>query len=220
MSTAVIMKRIAEASPRFKARVAGALYLFSVVTAAFTELFAHGRWNIAGGLIAVAVMVVVTLLVYDIFKPVNRGLCLLAAFISLAGLSFEAFRWQPQRVNIAIVFAGFYCLLIGYLILRSAFLPRIVGGLMVIAGLSWLTYLSNPLVNYLSPYNLACGFLGEAAVFLWLLVMSVNVPKRKKKQEFGELAEPSQRLVSAIPLTDGHQEKVDQQPPPITRAVV
>ena len=55
MSAAVMMKRIAEASPRFKARIAGALYLLSVVTAAFTELFVHGRLNFAGGLIAVAV---------------------------------------------------------------------------------------------------------------------------------------------------------------------
>jgi hypothetical protein len=66
---AFMMERIREASPRFKARIAGALYLLSVVTAAFTELFVRGRLNIAGGLIAVAVMVVVTLLLYDIFKP-------------------------------------------------------------------------------------------------------------------------------------------------------
>jgi hypothetical protein len=191
MSAAVIMKRIAKVSPRFKARIAGALYLLSVVTAAFTELFLIGRWNVAGGLIAVAVMVVVTLLVYDIFKPVNRGLSLVAAFVSLVGLSCEALRLQPQGVNIAIVFAGFYCLLIGYLIFRSTFLPRILGGLMVIAGLGWLTYLSNPLVNYLSPYNLACALLAEASVFLWLLVMSVNVPKHQRKQELGELTGPS-----------------------------
>jgi Domain of unknown function (DUF4386) len=213
MSTVVLMEPIVKVSPRLKARIAGALYLLSVLTAAFTELLARGRWNIAGGLIAVAIMVVVTLLLYEIFKPVNRGLSLLAAFFGLVGLGFEAFRWQPQGVNIAIVLAGFYCLLIGYLIFRSTFLPRILGGLMVIAGLGWLTYLSNPLVNYLSPYNLASALLAEASVFLWLLVMGVNIPKRKKKQELGELTEPSQRLVSAIPLTDGHQEKVDQQPP-------
>jgi hypothetical protein len=43
----------------------------------------HGRLNIAGGLIAVALMVVVTLLVYDILKPVNNSLSLLAAFFNL-----------------------------------------------------------------------------------------------------------------------------------------
>jgi len=219
MSAAEMMK-IAKVSPRFKARIAGALYLLSVVTAAFTELFVRSRWNIAGGLIAVAVMVVVTLLVYDIFKPVNRGLSLLAAFFSLVGLSCEALRLQPQGVNIAIVFAGFYCLLIGYLIFRSTFLPRILGGLMVIAGLGWLTYLSNPLVNYLSPYNLAFGLLAEASVFLWLLVMSVNVPKRQRKQEHGELTEPSRQWGSAHPLTDGHEQKADQQPPPTAQVIL
>jgi hypothetical protein len=48
MSAAVMMKRIAEASPRFKARIAGALYLLSVVTAALTELFVRGRLNSQG----------------------------------------------------------------------------------------------------------------------------------------------------------------------------
>jgi len=79
------------------------------------------------------------------------------------------------------VFDGFYCLLIGYLIFRSTFLPRILGVLMAFAGLGWLTYLSNPLVNYLSPYNLACGLLGEASGFLWLLVMGVNAQRWKEQ---------------------------------------
>jgi len=181
MSTVVMMKRIAEASPRFKARVTGALYLLSLVTVTFAELSLRGRLNVAGGLIAIAGMAVVTLLIYDIFKPVNRRLALLAAFISLVGLSFEALRLQPKGVNIAIVFAGFYCLLIGYLIFRSTFLPRILGVLMAVAGLGWLTYVSNTLVNLLSPYNLAAAFLAEASVFLWLLVMGVNTPKWREK---------------------------------------
>ena len=196
MDKAVMMEWIREASPRFKARIAGALYLLSVVTAAFTEMFVRGRLNIAGGLIAVAVMVVVTLLLYDIFKPVNRSLSLLAAFFSLVGLTFEAIRLQPRGVNVAIVFAGFYCLLIAYLIFRSTFLPRILGGLMVIGSLGWLTYLSNPLVNYLSPYNLASALLAEASVFLWLLVMGVNVQRWKEKSEAAEAphAHESRRL--------------------------
>jgi hypothetical protein len=160
MSTAFMMERIADVSPRFKARMAGVLYLFGVLTAAFTELFVHGKLNIAGGLIAVSVMVVVTVLVYDLFKPVYRSLSLLAAFFSLVGLTFEALRWQPRGANIAMALAGVYCILIGYLIFRSTFLPRILGVLMAIAGLGWLTFLSPQLVNYLSPYNLAVGLPG------------------------------------------------------------
>jgi hypothetical protein len=181
MSTAVMMERIAAASPRFKARIAGALYLLSLLTAAFTELFLRGRLNLAGGLIAVSGMIAVTLLLYDIFKLVNRGLSLLAAFFSLVGLTFEALRLQPQGVNLAVVFDGFHCFVIGYLIFRSTLLPRILGALMAFAGLGWLTYLSNPLVNHLSPYNLASGLLGEVSVMLWLLVMGVNVQPSKEQ---------------------------------------
>jgi len=181
MGAAGMMKRIAEASPRFKARMAGALNLFSLLTAAFTELFVRGRLNYVGGYIAIAGMVGMTLLVYDLFKPVNRSLSLLAAFFSLVALTFEALRWQPQGVNIAIVFVGFNCLLIGYLIFRSTFLPRILGALMAFGGLGWLTYMSPPLVNHLSPYNLASGLLGQGSVMLWLLVMGVNEQRWKEQ---------------------------------------
>jgi Domain of unknown function (DUF4386) len=181
-----MMERIAEASPRFKARMAGVLSLLSLLTAAFTELYVRGRLNIAGGLIAIAGMVGVTLLFYYLFKPVNRSLSLLAAFFSLVALTFETLRWQPQGMNIAMVFVGFNCLLIGYLIFRSTFLPRILGVLLVFGGLGWLTYMSPPLVNYLSPYNLALGILGQESVMLWLLVMGVN-EQRWKEQASAEV---------------------------------
>jgi hypothetical protein len=177
MSAAVLMKRIEEASPRLRARIAGGLYLFSLLTAAFAELFLRGTLGVAIALIAVSGMTVMTLLVYTIFKAVSRGLSLLAAFASVVGLTFEAIRLQPRGVNIAIACSGFYCLLIGYLLFRSTFLPRILGVLMAIAGLGWLTFVSPPLADSLSPYNLACGILGEGLVFLWLLVMGVNAQR-------------------------------------------
>src|SRR6204780_5612399 len=180
MNAVVMMKRIAEASPRFKARIAGALYWLSVLIVSLSELFARGWLNIAGGLIGVLGMAAMPLLLYDIFKPVNRSLSLLAALTSLLGLSFEALRWQPRGVNVAIVFSGFYCLLIGYLIFRSTYLPRILGPLMAFAGLGWLTYLSTPLANHLSPYNLVSGLLGEGLVMLWLLVIGLNAQNWKE----------------------------------------
>jgi hypothetical protein len=77
-------------------------------------------------------------------------------------------------VDIALVLAGVSCLLTGYLIFRSIFLPGILGALMVLAGLCWITYLLPPLADYLSPWNVAVGVLGELLVYLWLLVMGVN----------------------------------------------
>ena len=177
MTATLMMNRIAETSPRSKARIAGVLYFFSLATASLTELFVHGSLNYAGGYIAIAGMAVVTLLSYDIFKPVNRGLSLLAALFSLVGLTFEALRWQPHGVNVAVAIHGFYCILVAYLIFGSTFLPRILGALMAFAGLAWLTLLSPALAEHLSPYNLASGLLGDVSVFLWFLVMGVNAQR-------------------------------------------
>jgi hypothetical protein len=45
-----MMKRIAEVSPRFKARMAGVLFLFLVLTSTFTEFFARGRLSFASSI--------------------------------------------------------------------------------------------------------------------------------------------------------------------------
>jgi uncharacterized protein DUF4386 len=181
MSTTLTMQRIAITSPRFKARIAGALYLLSVLAAAFAEMLVHGGLNVAGSLIAVFGMIAVTLLFYGTLSPMNRSLCLLAASFNLVGLIFELLRVQPQGVNIAIVFDGFYCILIGYIVLKSASGPRILGALMALGGLGWLTFLSPGLANYLSSYNLGLGLLGEGSVFLWLLAAGVKVQPWKEQ---------------------------------------
>ena len=84
-----MMERIAGASPRLKAGIAGVFYLLAVLTAAFAESFVRGRLLYAAGLVPVASFVVVTLLLYQLFKPVNRSLALLAALSNLVGLTFE-----------------------------------------------------------------------------------------------------------------------------------
>ncbi len=57
-------------------------------------------------------------------------------------------------------FFGFHCLLIGYRIFRSLFLPRIFGLLMALAGMAWLTFLWQPLAAHLYPYVLFPGAFG------------------------------------------------------------
>src|SRR6202167_2137758 len=95
----------------------------------------------------------------------------------LRALALMFLELNTQANNICVAFFGVYCLLIGYLIFKSFFLPRILGVLMALAGLGWLTFLSPPLANHLSPYNLVLGFLAELSLMLWLLVMGVNVQR-------------------------------------------
>ena len=134
-----MLKRIREASPSFKARVAGGLFLLVILTAAFTQFFIRGRLGFAAdlsaGLIEVSGMIAVTLLFCDIFKAVNRSLSWLAASFNFLALTLELLQLIPRGVFIGIGFHAFHCFLIGYLIFTSTFLPRILGALMALAGL-------------------------------------------------------------------------------------
>jgi Domain of unknown function (DUF4386) len=84
---------------------------------------------------------------------------------------------NAQVGYIALVFDGLFLFLIGYLIFRSTFLPRILGALVAFAGLGWLTFLSPPLANYLYTYIQVLGVLAEASLMLWLLVIGVNAQR-------------------------------------------
>ena len=109
---------------------------------------------------------VVTFLLYVVFRRVNKLLSAVAATVSLFGI---AIRFVQQPPINPLVFFGFYCLIVGYLIFRSTFVPHIVGALMMFAGAGWLTFLSPRLAQSLSPYNFTPGMLGEAALTVWLL---------------------------------------------------
>jgi hypothetical protein len=85
------------------------------------------------------------------------------------------FNLAPYKIS-SLVFFSPYCLLIGYLIFRSTFLPRFLGVLMATAGVGWLIFLS-PLEHYLSTYLKVLGFLAEASLMLWLIMKGVNVQR-------------------------------------------
>jgi len=87
----------------------------------------------------------------------------------LQAFAFGTLRLRSAINNVGLVCFGVYCVLIGYLALHSKLWPRAVGGLMIFSGLSWLTFSYPPLAAAGSPYVLAAGFLGEAALTIWLL---------------------------------------------------
>ena len=108
------------------------------------------------------------------FKP-DQLRALAVTFIRLHSIGFD----------IALVFFGFHCVIVGYLFFRSTFFPRILGALLAIAGLCYLTntfasLLSSAFAAYLSPYTLVLG-IGEILLPLWLLVMGVNAQRWKEQ---------------------------------------
>ncbi len=173
------------------------------------------RLGFASSLFGVAFHIAWALILYDLFKPVNRRLSLFAAFVILVGCAIQALTsllylspWlilgggsslnaftaeQLQALALMflklnayafytyLVFFGLWCVLIGLLIFKSTFLPRILGVLLAIAGLGWMIYISPPLAIHLFPFIAAGSALGEIPVLLWLLVVGVNVQRWKEQ---------------------------------------
>jgi hypothetical protein len=183
-------ERTAKPSPRSKARIAGAFYLLTILTGAIA-LFVTEPLLSAMLLASTGCYIAVTVLLYGLFRPVDRNTSALAALLSLAGCALSLLQFahpRPSPLN-PLVFFGCYCVLIGYLIFRSTFLPRLLGVLMALGGLGWLTFISPALAHTLSPYNMAPGILGELALTLWLLAVGVNTERWYKKARERQTAE-------------------------------
>jgi hypothetical protein len=238
-----MMKRIAEASPRFKARVAGLLYLLIIVGALFAPfavapsgmmrgdaelptaaqiLAAKPLYVFGGGaqLVLGVCDIGVALIFYELFKPVSRSLALLAAFLRLVfvavananmlnhfapliflsraeylsaftpdqlqALAMAFVRLRTIGLDIALVFFGSHCVVVGYLLFRSTFFPRILGVLLAIGGVG---YLANIFANVippaighrLFPYVMLPAGIAEISLTLWLIIVGVNAQRWKEQ---------------------------------------
>lgn len=99
----------------------------------------------------------------------------------LQALALLFLKVNDRGAAIALVFFGFYAFLTGYLMIKSTFLPRILGVVSVIAGLGWLSFLYEPLGYRLFPFVAAFGLLGAVALIVWLLVKGVNVERWREQ---------------------------------------
>jgi hypothetical protein len=171
--------RAVEASPQLYARIAAGLYLGTIVAGSIAAAPIPGR--VAANVVATLCYVGVSVLFYFIFRPVSPALSLIAAVVSLLGCAQGALRsfGLGPRVS-ALVFFGVYCLLIGYLVWKSGFVPRVFGVLMAIGGLGWLTFARPALAGSLAPWNMLPGVIGETALTLWLLIKGLDVAKWKE----------------------------------------
>lgn len=100
----------------------------------------------------------------------------------LATLSLLSLTVQSQGYGIGLVFFGFYCILIGYVLFKSNALPKIIGVAYAIAGLCYLInsftmFLSKGFVNPLFLYLAIPIFIGELSLCLWLIIKGIDTSK-------------------------------------------
>ena len=223
-----------EQSLNSKARAAGLFWLITFVTGAFA-MYIGGRFVVngnaaataanilsnesafrigtAGNLIATIGYLLATILVYELLKPVNRTVSLVAAVFSLLGcglgavvsllnlaplallkgsayvaaftteqlqaLALTSLNLGLRANDVGLVFFGLHIGLVGYLIVASGLVPRVIGVLLMIGGAfyelsSFGSFLAVPFVRSLFPLILLPALFAELVLCLWLLIRGVS----------------------------------------------
>jgi hypothetical protein len=157
--------------------------LYVALVGLFSRLFRPVNQTLAVlaacfGLVAQAVTAIGSLLAL-VPLVILGGSAYLSVFSQpqLQALALLCLHLNGQLANIALVFAGPFQILIGYLIFRSTYLPRVLGVLIALAGVGWLLFLWPPLANAVLTELEVLGVLGELPLMLWLLVMGVNAQR-------------------------------------------
>jgi hypothetical protein len=221
------------------ARIAGVLFLLSIVAGIFGELYVPSKLIVSGDATATAKNITafgslfrlgfaiylveavcdiaLTLILYVLLRPVSKELALLAAFFGLVSTALfgvaELFYFAPSLIlggadylktfspgqlntlallslklygyggGIFMVFYGVASVLRGYLIFRSGYLPKVLGALLALGGLGFVT---KNFALVLAPAYASDGlllpmFLAGVSLTAWLLVRGVDVPKWEAK---------------------------------------
>ncbi|MBK9532179.1 MAG: DUF4386 domain-containing protein [Chitinophagaceae bacterium] len=97
----------------------------------------------------------------------------------LATLSQLSLNIQEVGYAIGLVFFGFYCLLVGYVIFKSKMVPKLLGILYIISGIGYLInsftmLLSKGFANPIFSYVAIPIFIGELSFCLWLLIKGID----------------------------------------------
>jgi len=144
---------------------------------------------------------------YVFLKPANKSISLLAAWFRIVYTAIYAIALLflimvlpglngiEESVNsnlvsifclkafnitwlVGFIFFGFHLLLLGYLALKSGFIPKVVGWLLVLAAIAYFfdSYASILLPNYqdvspkIQPIVAIPEFIGELILILWILI--------------------------------------------------
>lgn len=170
------------------------------------------RLGAAASLLTVFCDVALAGLLYVLLRPVNRTVALVAALFRLAAimivavnailylaplavvrsslfepsdgaaLALLAWKLHVTGYNIALLVFGGHCALLGYLTARAAFLPRVIGWVLMLAGACYIVngfalVISPGFADALAPWVLLPPLIGEVGFALWLLIAGIDAAK-------------------------------------------
>ena len=137
----------------------------------------------------------VTLIVIQVPIAFLNELNAIAALILVRGADFLSTSPQPEREALAMLFLrlhhygfviagmfwGLWLFPLGSLVYRSRFLPRLLGGWLVLAGVAWVSWsftgvlwpqYQDKVFTFSQP-----AVFGEIAFMLWLLIRGAKIPR-------------------------------------------
>ena len=138
-------------------------------------------------LIQTAVLVANKLsLLVPLYLLENSGYLKEFSSAQLDSLSYLAIKSHGFGFGVGLIFFGFACLVRGYLIFRSGYLPKALGVLISVAGLSYLInsfalLLAPAFAASIFPVILVPAFVGELSLCLWLIVKGVNLERWQQR---------------------------------------
>jgi len=89
---------------------------------------------------------------------------------------------RQTGIFIAHIFWGLWLFPMGYLVLKSGFLPKIIGALLIVACFGYLT--DSFIFFYVPDFGIKFAeftFIGELLITFWLLIKGVNVEEWNKR---------------------------------------
>ena len=233
-----------EINPDKTARVAAFVFLIIFCLGVFAELFIRPdiivpgdaartvnnimaseslfRLSIVSELIRQIFIMLLSLVLYKLLKPVNKNIASLMVIFALVGVSISMLNelnhfaalllssgadylkaFGANQLQALVMFFldlrkygtfisqvfSFWVLLLGYLVFKSGFLPRILGIFLMVGG---LCYTVHAVLFFLFPnfdttiFGLF-AFIGELLFYVWLLIKGVNVEQwNKRALEYAE----------------------------------
>jgi Domain of unknown function (DUF4386) len=161
-------------SPRARARLSGVFEALEGLPAVFGQTIVLGMLVVNGdpaatarnvigcSIQAVAAVVYLSPLIVLLSDAHHGNVAML--LINMSRLTFDVY----------LIFFGFWCALLGYLIVRSTFMQRLIGALLILDGIGWMTFLVPPVATSIYALIAVVAGLAEFSLLLWMLIFGVN----------------------------------------------